>query len=48
MNDCVKFANICAERLSSELKIPTYLYGYAATKDYRRTVPDIRLGEYEG
>ena len=25
-----------------------YLYGEAATEDHRKTVPQIRLGEYEG
>lgn len=25
-----------------------YLYGEASTKDYRKTVPQIRAGEYEG
>jgi len=25
-----------------------YLYGAAATSDYRKTVPQIRVGEYEG
>ena len=25
-----------------------YLYGYASNKDYRKTVPQIRAGEYEG
>lgn len=25
-----------------------YLYGEAATEDHRKTVPQIRAGEYEG
>ena len=25
-----------------------YLYGEASTQDYRKTVPQIRAGEYEG
>ena len=25
-----------------------YLYGYASDKDYRKSVPQIRSGEYEG
>ena len=25
-----------------------YLYGFAAKQDYRRSVPQIRSGEYEG
>jgi hypothetical protein len=27
---------------------PVYLYGEAAALDYRKTVPQIRAGEYEG
>jgi glutamate formiminotransferase len=27
--------------------LPVYLYGYAAREDYRRTVPEIRGGQYE-
>jgi glutamate formiminotransferase len=27
---------------------PVYLYGEAAVLDYRKTVPQIRAGEYEG
>ena len=41
-------AEECAKRLSSTLAVPVYLYGYAAKADYRRLVPDIRQGEYEG
>ena len=25
-----------------------YLYGEASDKDYRKTVPQVRAGEYEG
>lgn len=48
MQDCVQLAEECAEKLSSTLGVPVYLYGYAAKADYRRLVPDIRQGEYEG
>ena len=41
-------AEECAEKLSSILNVPVYLYGFAARADYRRLVPDIRQGEYEG
>ena len=30
------------------LVVPVYLYGEAATEEHRKTVPQIRLGEYEG
>ena len=29
-------------------RVSVYLYGAAATDDYRKTVPQIRAGEYEG
>jgi len=48
MKDCIELSKICAKNLSTTFGIPVYLYGYAATEDYRRYVPDIRQGEYEG
>ena len=47
MDDCVNCARQFSERLVKELDIPVYLYGYAAHEDYRRSVPDIRSGQYE-
>lgn len=48
MKDCVQLAKVCGERLSATLNVPVYLYGFASKADYRRLVPDIRQGEYEG
>ncbi|UXI23180.1 transcription factor MafG [Sarcoptes scabiei] len=48
MDDCVDCANRCAKQLAEMLNVPVYLYGYAALDDYRREVPQIRSGEYEG
>jgi len=48
MEDCVKCAVEFAERLALELSVPVYLYGEASTEEYRKTVPQIRAGEYEG
>lgn len=48
MEECVYCARKFAEKLALELKVPVYLYGFASQHDYRRTVPQIRLGEYEG
>ncbi len=48
MAECVAVAKIFAERASSELNIPLYLYEEAAVHDYRRKLPDLRAGEYEG
>jgi glutamate formiminotransferase/formiminotetrahydrofolate cyclodeaminase len=48
MEDCVACAKKCGERIAKELNIPIYLYGAASGKSYRKTVPQIRAGEYEG
>jgi glutamate formiminotransferase/formiminotetrahydrofolate cyclodeaminase len=48
MDETVEFAKLLAERVAKELSIPTYLYEYAASADYRRNLADIRSGEYEG
>ncbi|XP_070567035.1 formimidoyltransferase-cyclodeaminase-like [Ptychodera flava] len=47
MEDCVLCAKEFGERLAGELGVPVYLYGYAATDESRRTLPQIRAGEYE-
>lgn len=44
MNDCVYFAEKCAEILSATLNVPCYLYGYASKQNYRKLVPEIRQG----
>ncbi len=48
MEDCVNCSKQFAERAAHELGIPIYLYEYAATQEHRRTLPQIRHGEYEG
>ncbi len=48
MDECVAVARQFAERAAAELGVPFYLYEEAATHDYRRKLPDIRDGEYEG
>ncbi|MBU6451359.1 MAG: glutamate formimidoyltransferase [Cyanobacteria bacterium REEB67] len=47
MEDCVKLARILGERVGRELGIPVYLYSEAATRPERRSLADIRQGEYE-
>lgn len=44
----MKCAKRLGSRLAEELAIPIYLYGFAAGAEYRRAVPQIRAGEYEG
>ena len=47
MDDCVALANEFGRRAAAELGIPVYLYGHAARADHRRTLQQIRAGEYE-
>ncbi|OQR79526.1 formimidoyltransferase-cyclodeaminase-like [Tropilaelaps mercedesae] len=48
MEECVYCARKFGEKLAAELKVPVFLYGYAARQDYRRSVAQIRAGQYEG
>ncbi|MGB5984454.1 MAG: glutamate formimidoyltransferase [Desulfobacterales bacterium] len=48
MADCVEIAKTFGRRLAEELKVPVYLYEAAAKEDYRRKLPDVRQGEFEG
>jgi len=47
MDDCVALANEFGRRAATELGVPVYLYGHAAKADHRRTLQQIRAGEYE-
>ncbi|HNN63081.1 MAG TPA: glutamate formimidoyltransferase, partial [Candidatus Obscuribacter sp.] len=47
MEDCVKLARELGERVGKELSIPVYLYAEAASKPSRRSLAEIRHGEYE-
>lgn len=47
MDDCVALARSFGERAAAELGIPVYLYGQAARAEHRRTLRQIRAGEYE-
>ena len=48
MDDCVALAREFGQRAAAELGIPVYLYEAAATQEHRRTLSQIRAGEYEG
>jgi glutamate formiminotransferase/formiminotetrahydrofolate cyclodeaminase len=48
MDDCVALAREFGRRAAEELGIPVYLYEAAATQEHRRTLSQIRAGEYEG
>ncbi len=47
MDDCVELARRLGKRVGEELGVPVYLYEYAATRPERRSLADIRKGEYE-
>lgn len=48
MEECAAFAKQLGERVGNELKIPVYLYEYAASEEKRRNLANNRSGEYEG
>jgi glutamate formiminotransferase/formiminotetrahydrofolate cyclodeaminase len=47
MEDCAELARRLGKRVGEELKIPVYLYEYAASSPERSNLADIRAGEYE-
>ena len=48
MEDCVEIAHAVGTRIGEELRLPVYFYEYAATSEERRSLANIRAGEYEG
>ncbi len=47
MEECVELAKRLGERVGKELEVPVYLYEFAATRPERRSLAEIRVGEYE-
>ncbi|HHY45953.1 MAG TPA: glutamate formimidoyltransferase [Firmicutes bacterium] len=47
MDECVQLARELGQRVAAELKIPVYLYEYAATCPERKNLANIRRGEFE-
>jgi len=47
MEECVELAKELGRRVGDELGIPVYLYEHAASSPQRRSLADIREGEYE-
>ncbi len=45
---CVELARALGERVGRELEIPVFLYGRAAVRPERESLPAIRKGEFEG
>lgn len=48
LQECVDVSREFARRAADTLGIPLFLYEEAAGEDYRRKLPQIREGEYEG
>jgi glutamate formiminotransferase/formiminotetrahydrofolate cyclodeaminase len=48
MEECAELARRLGRRVGEELRIPVYLYEEAASRPERRSLADIRQGEYEG
>lgn len=48
MDDCVAAAREFAHQAADRLGIPLFLYEEAAAQSHRKTLPQIREGEYEG
>jgi glutamate formiminotransferase / formiminotetrahydrofolate cyclodeaminase len=48
MAECVVIAESFGRRAAEELDVPIYLYEAAARADHRRSLKQIRAGEYEG
>ena len=48
MEECAELARTVGRRIGTELGIPIYFYEHAASRDERRSLANIRAGEYEG
>ncbi len=48
MEECAALARRLGERVGNELSIPVYLYEAAASRPERKSLSEIRRGEYEG
>jgi glutamate formiminotransferase len=48
MDECVRLARGVARELADTLNLPVYLYGEAAVVPERRSLAEVRKGEFEG
>lgn len=48
IEECIYCAKKFGGKLAAEFDIPVYLYGYAASSDNRKSLSEVRSGEYEG
>ena len=47
MDECAELARELGQMVGEKLQIPVFLYEYAATRPERKSIVDIRVGEYE-
>jgi len=47
VEECVELARRLGKRVGDELGVPVYLYEFAATRPERKSLAEIRQGEYE-
>lgn len=48
MEEADEYAQQLGERVGAELGIPVFMYEYSQARSYRRALPQIRKGQYEG
>ncbi len=48
MQECVEISKLYGKAISQKLQIPVYLYEEATSRPWRKSLSDIRKGEYEG
>lgn len=48
MDECIEISRTFGRLAAEELGVPIFLYEAAAVEDYRRKLPQVRQGEYEG
>src|SRR5262249_40014170 len=48
LDDCAELARRLGQRVGEELKIPVFLYEAAASRPQRKSLADVRRGEFEG
>ncbi|MBP7570249.1 MAG: glutamate formimidoyltransferase [Acidobacteria bacterium] len=48
MEECAEIARAIGRRIGEDLQVPVYFYEHAASSPARRSLADVRAGEYEG
>jgi glutamate formiminotransferase/formiminotetrahydrofolate cyclodeaminase len=48
MDECVEISKTFGQQAAETLGVPFFLYEASAVDDFRRKLPDVRQGEYEG